>query len=154
MIKYKGAGILVYRITTTGRLEVLLARRRLNPGKNKWSHFGGGQEPSDKGRYRETAKREMLEELRIHKSWKKRHGLKFYLSTMPIQEIKIPFFFHYKVYAARVSKRIPTDRIKKHVEFYDVRWFDMQGLPRNLHMGVEVSVRSLYQKLQKRNKKG
>lgn len=57
---YKGAGIALFKKTSEG-YSILLGKRTINPGKGKWSIFGGKSETFDKTPF-ETAKREFTEE--------------------------------------------------------------------------------------------
>ena len=60
---YKGAGIAIFHKGNNG-YEILLGKRKYNPGKDKWSIPGGGYEKYDNSLF-DTAKRECKEELSL-----------------------------------------------------------------------------------------
>ena len=85
---YKGAGVLLYRMTEDDECNVLLFKRNNNPDKHRYSITGGKMDAGDRDDYRTTAARETLEEVGIRVDIPK---------DCPHQSTNL-FFFKWKTY--------------------------------------------------------
>jgi len=123
-IGYSGAGVLIYHVEKQDKVFVLLGKRFNNPDKGLWSIPGGGWEVSDvdkngKPDYKETARREMREEIGMFLPADKKHFLH------EIWSIDV-LFFKWKVFALRmVKRRLPP----QHWEFSIMKWFALDEIP-------------------------
>jgi 8-oxo-dGTP pyrophosphatase MutT (NUDIX family) len=106
-----------------GKLNVLLGKRSIEPGKGKWSIPGGKWDDKKDidthgdPDYLKTALRETEEEIGLVISGNE-DFLKIWKSHIP--------FFHYIVYSHQVST--PKTFAHNH-EFSEVRWFPIDSLP-------------------------
>ena len=132
MRTYKGAGIALFK-KTSGGYCILLGKRTINPGKNKWSIFGGRSEPFDKNTF-ETAKREFKEE----------SGISFE-SIKKTEHGKCRFnypFFKWTTFLFEVDESFPVPE-KFCFEFSELRFIPIKELKNyELSFGVKKEVSS------------
>lgn len=123
---YQGAGTLIYYVKNKDDVYVLLGKRSNNPDKDLWSIPGGGWEYKDvddsgKLDYRETARRELIEETGfiLPKDSKK--------LLVNIWNIDI-LMFKFVVYALRITKqKLPI----QYNEFTQMKWFNINDIPKS-----------------------
>lgn len=127
MLKYHGAGTLIYYISPKDEAYILLGKRLHNPGKNLWSIPGGGWDEhdgfiNDRPDYKETARRELMEETSFLLYKKSKYFLKRIWSIHTL-------FFNFEVFALR-AKRIQTpSRRSSCCEFSEMKWFNINKIP-------------------------
>jgi 8-oxo-dGTP pyrophosphatase MutT (NUDIX family) len=145
-LPYRGAGCLLYTTDSEGTTWIYLGRRRLEPGRGKWSIPGGGAEGGGRGKSWEpfwhTARRETWEETRID------------LSLLDSDKDEPPPFvsiwfpgFWWRTYLVAVDRRM---KLQPCHEFTEDRWFRLDSLPRDLAFGMKRALG----KLRRRVKRG
>lgn len=155
-INYKGAGVAVFCSDSNGVEHILLGKRLHSPGRGTWS-FPGGQADDDSSRavvigpvkwrhytesYFDCAFRELFEEVVFWGDIAKRYTRK---------EIGHPFWFRlpgwrWDTYRLRIENpdlRLPVVNTAHTVEFSQLKWYPVKGLPEPLHAGVRWAVANL-----------
>ena len=132
---YRGAGILFWRRTENGSLEVLLGLRSTSmphaPGV--WSLFGGGMKSGET--FLECAEREAHEETVSDGRIDMFKAAPFSLEERPVCVRRIPFFYTYAYFLCKVQgtpakwPRSPH----AHDEHEAIQWFSVSSLPGVLH---------------------
>lgn len=134
---YKGAGCLVFHLSPSNKLSVLLGKRISGVGAGQWSIPGGGWEEKDgftrKGKinFRKTAARELREEvfLQLPKSY----------NLPKISSVHLPFF-SYDVFGVKAKKKF---KVSHWSEFRAVRWFEVDKLPSDVFWLVPRQIEDL-----------
>jgi len=138
--KYQGAGCLFYRNNGNLKIEVFLGLRKYRPFKNYWSIPGGESNRSSDGKYIEsqwqTALRETQEETGLK--------LESSLENIKTKHLYIPYLFSYRTFIIPLQG---NPEIFRSHEFTETGWFDIDHLPRPLHIGVKSAVKKLPDKI-------
>jgi 8-oxo-dGTP pyrophosphatase MutT (NUDIX family) len=135
---YHGAGILIWTKDKQNNISILLGKRSINPSKGKWSIPGGKWDRKDgvfnktnKPDYLTTAIRETKEEIYFEIENKE--------SVQSLWKINCPFF-HFKVYSHQLTQQ---KQFEYNYEFYEVKWFNINKLPKNSVIFVFLQVYKL-----------
>lgn len=133
---YFGGGVIPYYINDKkGKVYVLLGLRRYNPESNAWSLFGGGFEIAKDDEIKDTAKRELYEEI----------GLDVPKDDLTLL-ITIKYFgFKFGVFSYQCNEMF---KIKNHSkEIQKIKWFEIDKLPKNRSIFLEKEVVKLYDQI-------
>ncbi|MBG0766783.1 NUDIX hydrolase [Sphaerochaeta halotolerans] len=137
-LPYHGAGIIFWTITEKGELSFLMGNRSMSPQNHHWSFPGGtwerardGYDTKGKISYRETAKRECLEEVGLDVP-SPEHMLLIWSLDVP--------GFHYKVFAYHLDEQVKPPYID---EFSEVGWFTFSTVPSPTVTFVRTQIRKL-----------
>lgn len=145
MKAYHGSAIIFWSQQEKEEPLILVGRRSRHPAYDLWSFPGGTWDECDgylnkKVNYVETAIRESYEEVGLRV--KKRENL------IPLWALHLPFF-HYVTYAYRLEKPIDPPHID---EFFEVRWFPLNALPKPKVLFVLFQIRSLKKHIKRASK--
>ncbi len=132
---YHGAGMLLYSSNASGRLQVLLGQRAINPGAGTWSIPGGKLKGGET--FWQGARREVGEELPIPQA-QFGSGME---SEFPSVRIVIPLLFYWQTFLVPMSAS--ETELRWSDEFVECRWFAVDALPEPLHYGTRRAVRRL-----------
>ena len=136
---YSGGGVLYYTRGTAGTVEILLALRRYNPGKNTWSIPGGGLERADGKDLVRCALRETREE-----GFGGHPTVEAALTAAQSRELMVPGscsvrirlpFFDWRTLLVELPHK-PEGWPRQIREFSRAEWFKMKSLPARTHLGV------------------
>ena len=138
-IWYRGAGVMLYRMTPDGECRVILFRRANNPDKGKYSVIGGKMDDRDKGDYSGTAARETREEVGISMSVPED------CPTITINLIFFKWKTFYIHYAGRIDRsRFSRSEIEDFIELPLEEAFRRPALARFMR-GTLVKLRTVVQ---------
>jgi 8-oxo-dGTP pyrophosphatase MutT (NUDIX family) len=132
---YKGAGILFYKTDGKSRY-VSLGERRYRPQKEYWSVPGGKMEANDNDDFFRCAKRETLEEYFNHNY--ERYEPIDVANYLKVSTLKIPFVFEFRTFLIDVTSLDITFTPNR--EFRDIKWYEINKLPKKTHIGVRISL--------------
>lgn len=148
-VPYFGAGVLFVHRPEGGKLEVFLAKRRINPHRGCWSIAGGKRELRDGGDFFATACREASEETCGGVPLESQ--LQKYLPSPLCAEKLVHWgyhwlFFNWKTFIVPLRDKPPRQEWPvmspsfRH-EFSDCGWFGVESLPQPLHPAIVKLVR-------------